>query len=222
MLNKMKTTKVVFTFLAAFLALAIGAVWTGTSEAAVEIAETADVLTAAEQADLTFMREEEKLARDLYLAFYDLYGTPTIAKIAAPERRQMDSMLVLLERYGLEDPVGDAGRGVFENPELAALYDELLADGSVSLAEALHGAAAVEEIDILDLQESLENSDKVDITLAYQNLLDGSVNHLRAYSSLWERQTGESYTTQAMDAGQFTELMSLDEGQNSSFGRRGR
>jgi hypothetical protein len=224
MLNKVRTNKVIFTFLAAFLALAIGALWTGTSEAAVEIGGTTGVLSAAESSDLAFMREEEKVARDLYLAFYDIYGAPVFSNIAVSEQRHMDTVLALMENYGLADPVADNGRGVFNDPELAALYDQLLADGSVSLAEALRVAAAVEEIDILDLQDSLANTNKLDIITAYQNLLDGSVNHLRAYSAQWEGQTGQVYTPQAMDDDQFAELMNLDASQGQGgggFGRRG-
>ena len=37
-------------------------------------------LTAAETEGLLFMIEEEKMARDLYSAFYGLYGSPILPK----------------------------------------------------------------------------------------------------------------------------------------------
>lgn len=192
-------------FLLAALVLFAGLHSAETSEAA-QLDDTTAVLTEVEKADLAYMREEEKLARDLYLAFHDLYGTPAFGNIATAEQRHMASVLILLERYGLEDPVVDNGRGIFSDPDLAALYEQLLAEGSESLTEALRVAAAVEEIDILDLQESLANTDEVDIKRVYGNLLAGSTNHLRAYSALWEGQTGQSYVPQFMDVDAYEAL----------------
>ena len=64
-------------------------------------------LSADETADLLYMREEEKLARDLYLAFYDRYGLPAFSNIAAAEQRHMDAVRYVLEGYGLVDPAGE-------------------------------------------------------------------------------------------------------------------
>jgi hypothetical protein len=39
-------------------------------------------LSDAEKASLTLMREEEKLARDVYVYVYDIWGTPIFSNIA--------------------------------------------------------------------------------------------------------------------------------------------
>ena len=102
-------------------------------------------LNDAEKASLLFMREEEKLARDVYNALYAVWGQPTFQNIAASEQAHMDEVKLLLDRYGLTDPALDPGK--FTDANLQALYDQLVAQGSVSLADALKVGAAIEEID---------------------------------------------------------------------------
>ncbi len=75
---------------------------------------------------------------------------------------------------------------MFSNPDLQALYDQLIAQGSQSLQDAFLVGAAIEEIDILDLEERIAQTDKADIQLVYQSLLQGSENHLRAFVRVME------------------------------------
>ena len=82
---------------------------------------------------------------------------------------------------------------------LQTLYDQLVVEGSQSLADALRVGAAIEEIDILDLEERIAGTGKADIQLVYQNLMKGSRNHLRAFTSTLERQTGETYLPQFLE-----------------------
>lgn len=171
-------------------------------------------LTPDEIADLLFMREEEKLARDVYLTLFDQWGIPVFQNIAASEQVHMDTMLSLINAYGLTDPVGSNEIGVFNDPTLQSLYDELIATGSQSAADALLVGAAIEEIDILDLQGSLAQTHKEDIVAAYHNLLAGSENHLRAFVSSWERQTGEVYQPQHLAESEYAAIMGGTQGGN--------
>jgi hypothetical protein len=61
-------------------------------------------LSPEETAALLFMREEEKLARDVYNTLYEIWGQPTFTNIAASEQTHMDEVKLLLERYSLADP----------------------------------------------------------------------------------------------------------------------
>lgn len=49
-----------------------------------------------------------------------------------------------------------------------------MADGSRSLADALRVGATIEEIDLLDLEERIAQTDEADIKLVYENLAKGS------------------------------------------------
>lgn len=176
-------------------------------------------LTAEEAAGLLFMREEEKLARDVYNTLYSLWGQPTFQNIAASEQKHMDEVKLLLDRYGLTDPA--LAPGQFTDSNLQALYDQLVAQGSISLAEALKVGAAIEEIDILDLQTRLAQTDNADIQLVYSNLMSGSVNHLQAFTSVYARQTGETYQPQYMTAEQYQAILAGTNGNGNRNGQVG-
>ncbi len=139
-----------------------------------------------ENSDLTFMREEEKLARDVYLSLYEQWGLRVFRQIAKAETNHMALALVVVDKYEIEDPVGDNGLGVFTNPNLQALYESLTATGAASLESALLVGAAIEDLDISDLQRSLERTNNEDLEMLYQNLMKGSRNHLRAFTRALE------------------------------------
>jgi hypothetical protein len=176
----------------------------------------------AEIAGLVYMREEEKLARDVYLALYDLWGQPIFQNIAASEQAHMDSVLMLLDQYGVTDPAGGMGPGEFNDPFFRSLYGELVAQGSQSQIEALLVGAAIEELDIVDLQERLAQTSNEYIVQVYTNLLAGSENHLRAFVSNLERQGGEAYQPAYLNQAAYQAIMSgaTDRG-NGNGGYRG-
>lgn len=137
-------------------------------------------LTAEEEEWILYMAEEEKLARDVYLYYYDRWGSRVFSNIAASEQTHMDSIDLLIERYGLKDPVLNE-RGDFTNQDLQAAYNDLISSGSVSEIDALNNSAYIEELDITDLDKTIAGTDKQDLVLVYNNLRSGSENHLRAF-----------------------------------------
>jgi len=156
-------------------------------------------LSTEEIAALLYMREEEKLARDVYNALYAIWGQPVFQNIAASEQSHMDAILTLIDRYGLTDPA-QAEPGIFTDPNLQVLYDALIARGGQSLSESYYVGGAIEEIDILDLQSRLAQTDNADIQQVFSNLARGSESHLRAFVNVLLRQTGESYVPQYLSA----------------------
>lgn len=139
-------------------------------------------LSFEEEQGLIYMREEEKLARDAYAAFYDLWKMPIFKNISLSEQRHMNAIKLLITKYELVDPVTDPTAGVFTDPTFIGLYNDLTAQGETSPVEALKAGAAIEELDIMDLMERIAETDNLDIRLVYQNLLKGSRNHLRAFA----------------------------------------
>jgi hypothetical protein len=125
-----------------------------------------------------------------------LWGLPIFQNIANSEQTHTDAIKKLLDRFGIEDPADNSPIGVFANEDLQKMYDDLMAAGSQSLGDALKVGGAIEEIDILDLKESLEITQNEEIQRVYQNLLRGSENHLRAFTSNLERQANEIYQPQ--------------------------
>lgn len=140
------------------------------------------VLTPEQEEQMAFMIEEEKMAGDLYEAFFDMYGVRVFTNIAASEDRHADAVSSLLDAYGLDDPTVGLAVGEFTIPEVQALYDELLAQGSESVEAALEVGVLVEETDIADLTEAVEGLSAPRAAAVYENLLAGSQNHLKAFS----------------------------------------
>lgn len=164
-----------------------------------------DQLNQSEIDALLFMREEEKLARDVYLTLYEKWNLAIFNNIARSEQQHLDAVKVLLDRYNLEDPMlGEIG--AFENQTLQELYDELITTGSESVKDALLVGGAIEEIDILDLKDGLTESTNPDVIRVFESLLRGSYNHLKAFVNNYNRQTGETYQPQYMTQADFDEM----------------
>lgn len=171
-------------------------------------------LTDAEKEDLLYMREEEKLARDVYIKLYEKWNVPIFSNISNSEQTHTDSINFLIVRYGLNDPfVNEIGK--FTNEELQSLYDSLMEKGNNSLEDALVVGATVEEVDIIDLKEAISNTDKADIKTVYENLMKGSRNHLRSFVSNMKSR-GYSYTPQYLSQEEFNEIVNsqIERGNN--------
>lgn len=163
-------------------------------------------LNTDERATLFFMREEEKLARDVYIFLYNKWALTIFNNISSSEQSHMDAIAQLLNKYNLPDPVGSNGYGIFSNPLLQNLYTQLTTQGSVSLLDALKAGATIEDLDIYDLKLALTKVDNQDITLVYNNLVKGSRNHLRSfYSNIIN--AGGTYTPQYITQAEFDAII---------------
>ncbi len=176
----------------------------------------ASQLTTAEIDALNFMREEEKMARDVYLTLYDMWGLPIFQNIATSEQNHIDSVLTTMQKYGLPDLASGNPQGVFVDPTLQNLHDEMISQGSQSLLDALRVGAAIEEVDIIDLDARLHQTGNTDIQQTLANLRSGSENHLRSFVAMLERQTGEVYTPQYLPEDAYAAIMSGETGRNSN------
>jgi len=151
------------------------------------------------------MREEEKLAQNVYLYLYDQWKLPIFSNISNSETRHFDAVGYLLKNFEIEDPALSE-MGKFTNHEIAFLYDSLTQKGSESIVEALKVGAFIEEFDIADLRKLLAiNNDSI-VEGVYQNLLRGSNNHLRAFIGQLESRD-EEYTPVILSETVFIEIV---------------
>jgi hypothetical protein len=137
-------------------------------------------ISIEEESDLKFSREEEKLARDVYLFSYEKYGNVIFNNIAKSEQQHMDQILMLLNNYQIKDPASSQ-IGVFTDQDLQKLYNELTAKSNISIIDALEVGAIIEDLDINDLKILASRTDKFEILNVYEKLQCGSRNHLRSY-----------------------------------------
>jgi hypothetical protein len=149
-----------------------------------------EALSANESASLAFMREEEKLAYDVYSQLNTLWGgqVRVFGNIARSEASHTEAVRQLLIRYGLADPAVNLQAGVYADANLQTLYTNLVTQGSVSMVAALQVGAAIEEIDLVDIETALQSIDNQDIRMVYDNLAKGSRNHLRSFVKNLEQQ----------------------------------
>ncbi len=169
----------------------------------------AGTLDAGETAHLIFMREEEKLARDVYLTLSALYpNSAPFSNIGfESEQTHTDTVRDMLAKYGIPDPNPGANDlpesiGIFTGEDygwyFTEKYQELVARGKISLLEALYVGAFIEELDMVDIvgcpkvivatsslidegQCGLTYTDERALQTMYTHLVEGSKDHLRAF-----------------------------------------
>lgn len=173
-------------------------------------------LNQAETDALLFMWEEEKLARDVYTALGAVWTKPLFGNIAASEQIHIDSVKELLDRYGLVTPTNDVA-GVFANTDLQTLYTQLVSQGNLSELDAVKAGAAIEEIDILDLEKRLSQTDQADIQQVFNSLLSGSYNHLNAFAANFWNSSGSVYVPQYLSQAEYDTIVT-----STTFGTQGR
>ena len=164
-----------------------------------------DKLSQQEKDDLLFLREEEKLARDVYLFSYDKYGEAIFNNIARSEQQHMNQLLTLINTYNLNDSASSE-RGVFNNQDLQNLYDSLTTLSDLSLIGALTVGATIEDLDISDIDEFEDRTDNATILNTYDKLKCGSRNHLRSYIGRLEVD-GVDYVPQFISLDEFNEII---------------
>ena len=131
---------------------------------------------------LTFAREEERMARDLYAALADTYdGARPFSMITRSEDRHFDAVGVLLDRYDVADPAAGKAAGTYAVTAVQDLYDEWLAEGKASLEAAYRVGVELEQRDIADLEKSIAGDLPADVDAVFGRLLQGSQHHLAAY-----------------------------------------
>lgn len=191
---------------------------------AIGIAALAQILikNTDELKHIQYIREEEKLARDVYEALYAKWGVNPFGNIRLSEQTHMDKMKWLIDKYNLADPIKltKDEKGKFENQQLQELYYSLIKDGNKSLVDALKVGATIEELDIKDIQDAMKQTHDSAILQVYENLVWASENHLNAFVSQLNRK-GVTYTPTILSKSQFDNIIKNDHrgGKHGGEGR---
>jgi hypothetical protein len=138
-------------------------------------------LTDAEVLALQKMKEEEKLAQDVYTVLYQKWGNQIFSRISVAESNHINALELILENYGINDSMNNE-TGIFADSEIQNIYNDLIPKGSESIDGALKTSALIEEMDINDLKNALSSTSNANLIMVYENLERGSRNHLRAYN----------------------------------------
>ena len=207
--NKMKKLK---TIIPLFILLGLVVLsCTKEDDTHVEIEEETPVevqLTAIELEMMHYMMEEEKLAYDVYVTLFGIYGTTIFNTISRSETTHIEAINKLLTKYNITNTASST-IGVYNNEHLQGLYDALIASGSQSEVNALKVACTIEDVDIYDLEEYLKNTQNADIISVFDFLNCGSRNHLRGFLFQLDAQGGD-YTPQYITQERYDEIVNHD------------
>lgn len=154
------------------LLLAVGTIFAASS-----------TLTTGDVESLQYMVQEEKLARDVYLALYEIHNIAIFKNIAQSEQTHMEAIENLLVMYNIPNPLQSDEIGKYADERFETLYKALVADGGKSFTDALSVGVKIEQMDIKDLQEAISKTNNVDLKRVFNNLMQGSEHHLKAFSS---------------------------------------
>jgi hypothetical protein len=129
---------------------------------------------------LRYIREEVKLARDLYGALSDIWGLAVFENTAKSKQSLMNALSYLLTPYGVDGPTEDAGK--FADADLQELYSYLIDQGKVSRNKAVDVTILIEQTVIADINAVFLQTNAKDVHKVLILLMEGSENHLHELS----------------------------------------
>lgn len=138
-------------------------------------------LSAEEAKALVYLLEEEKMAHDAYQTFYEQYGHHVFGNILQSEQRHLEKVKSILDTHEIEYRLAEE-KGVFYDPEIKALYAQLIETGTASLEQALETGKLIEETDIADLKQAVVATANPELTAMYTKLIEASEHHLAAFT----------------------------------------
>jgi len=191
-----------------------------------------NTLDINEKIHLLFMRAEEKLAHDVYFVLGEKYPDYAFTNIVDSETNHTDSMIDALDKYDLEDPNIDDGIGEFNEANFGEYFSQKFYSLTTleshrpkdMLLEALKNGALIEELDMHDIVScpkvivdadngigedecGMDYTDENLLISKYDQLLEGSKDHLRAFVRQIESTFPDEYPYQA----QYLEQEVVDE-----------
>ena len=164
-------------------------------------------LTDDEKAGLMEMREEEKLAHDVYVKFYSMHKIPTFNNISNSEAAHQKAVLYLIDLFKLKDP-SKSNEGEFTIENFSDLYNKLVDQDSINAAETLKAKTFIKEHDINDLIRLIEKTQNTNIKRVYTNLLNASKIHLKAFSNVLFLRYKETYKPLILSEEIYNEILS--------------
>lgn len=156
----------------------------------------AAILNDEQKQILVYMWNEEKLAKDIYLALNAVYPSQQLYTIATNSETQHEAaMQALLAKYNLSawEPLNPQASysvaaltaipaGAYTVTALQSLYDALYAKGGASARDSLEVGCMVEVTDVNDFDRDIALVDNVlDAKTVFENLRAGSYNHYWAF-----------------------------------------
>lgn len=178
-----------------------------------------DPLTTDEIEFIYAVREDEKLAHNLYIYFVTQYPTARqLANIGNAEINHITTIERVFTYYEIDFPtLGQPG--VFTDENRQAIYTRLTAQGS-TLHEAYQVMAALEEENIVIYSKVASELTNPNLQLIINNLAQSSENHFKVLVNqitAW----GSIYTPTLLEASQYEEILDSVFQPGNCYGMQG-
>jgi hypothetical protein len=125
---------------------------------------------------LVYMREEVKLARDVYAVLSDAWRVDVFQGTAGSKQALMEDISDVLAQYGIDDP--PAAAGIFRHAELQELYAYLVDQGMRSVNDALDVTILVEQTVIADVDALINDTEQTALRAVLTRLKESSLSRL--------------------------------------------
>jgi hypothetical protein len=160
--------------------------------------DSSDELSDDQKYTLAYMWNEEKLAKDIYLALNDVWPNQVFYNIATKSETQHEAAVeALVQAYDInitnlddyEENYSEAelrafAPGTYGVPAVQELYDTLYTKGIQSAQDALEVGCMVEVTDVNDLNEDIAIAQGIDdLVTTFKNLRSGSYTHYWAFDN---------------------------------------
>ncbi|WP_158277323.1 DUF2202 domain-containing protein [Opitutus sp. ER46] len=165
---------------------------------------TAATPTTLPVAALVGAVEEERMARDLYLAAAAKWDLPMFTRIAQAEARHEVALVRLATTANVSLPAAQAG--VYTSANLGELHTALMALVNESATGALKAGALLEETDIRDLRQLQATATDDPTRAVLANLERASGHHLAALTRTLASQ-GITYAPQILAAADYSAVI---------------
>lgn len=138
-------------------------------------------LTIAEQNDLLYMIEKEKMMRNIYKTMFQEYNVELFQSIYQAKESHLSLLSSKIDKYDVHNPLVYSAENEFENSSLQLVYDDFLAKKLIYEIEALNFVKNMEERHINYVETTVSQVDgNDDIVSVYNVILLGSQAHLDA------------------------------------------
>ena len=164
-------------------------------------------LSETEKSELLYMLEEEKLARDVYTYFDELWGVKQFTNIKESEKNHIGYVSATLDMYEISYTILPEGQ--FDNMDIQNLYDQFIVQGEANSLDALIVGATIEDIDIADLEELIGTTTNSTLLELYERLQCGAKNHMRGFVK-GINNAGGSYAPQFITEQVYDEIMAAE------------
>lgn len=168
-------------------------------------------LSEEDKNNLTNLLIEEKLSRDIYVAYNDMWDLNVFQYTTNSEKQNIQLITFLADRYAIQLPecLFFDEPGVFEKASISRLYNTMVREGETSMFSAMNLSAKMEEMDIRKFRKLMNETSNPEILQILEKLETNAQKHLTALIVALEHY-GDTYEPQILSLDEFNAIIKVN------------